>query len=185
MDTHGLPNDIVLNLNPISVLIVLPVLDKLVYPLMNRIGIRTTATIRMTIGFMFVSTSMAIAAGVQQVIYTRLQCHNGTSRCAMSEKSARPSDVTVALQIPIYVAGAIGEVFFSVAGSEYAYNQAPAGMKSILQAVYMSTLALSSALGLAVSPAFRDPYMTIVYAALSGSMFLCSLGFAFCFWRVG
>lgn len=171
------------NLNPISVIIILPLLDRLVYPFMKNVGLPSTATVRMTIGFLFISASMAIAAGVQQLIYESPPCYSNPQRCEAVLDNPGPNDVSVASQVPIYVVGAVGEVFFSVAGSEYAYNQAPAGMKSILQAVYMSTLAVSSALGLAVSPAFRNPYMTVVYSTLAGVMALCSIIFGLCFWR--
>ncbi len=184
MDTHGIPNDMLSNLNPISVIIILPLIDKFVYPAMKYIRLPSTSTVRMTIGFLFISASMAIAAGVQQVVYQSPPCYTSPQRCVAVMDHPRPNSVTVALQIPIYVVGAAGEVFFSVAGSEYAYNQAPAGMKSILQAVFMSTLAVSSALGLAISPAFNDPYMVIVFSSLAGVMLLSSVGFGFFFcWR--
>jgi POT family proton-dependent oligopeptide transporter len=65
METHGLPNDMLLNLNPISVVIILPLIDKFMYPYMKKIGLPSTATVRMTVGFVFVSASMAVAAGLQ------------------------------------------------------------------------------------------------------------------------
>jgi POT family proton-dependent oligopeptide transporter len=183
MDTHGIPNDMLSNLNPISVIIILPLLDKFVYPFMKYVGFPSTSTVRMTIGFLFISASMAIAAGVQQLVYESPPCYTNPQRCAAVLEHPRPNSVSVSLQVPIYVVGAIGEIFFSVAGSEYAYNQAPAGMKSILQAVYMFTLAVSSGLGLAVSPAFKDPYMTIVYSVLAGVMLVSGVVFGFFFWR--
>jgi POT family proton-dependent oligopeptide transporter len=183
MQTHNILNDMLSNLNPISVIIIIPLLDNLVYPLMEKVGLPSTSIVRMTIGFVFISASMAIAAGVQQLVYESPPCYRNPQHCAAVLKHPRSNDVTVALQTPIYVVGAIGEVFFSVAGSEYAYNQAPVGMKSIVQAVYMSTLAVSSALGLAVSPAFRDPYMTVLFSVLAGVMLVCSMMFGLFFWR--
>jgi POT family proton-dependent oligopeptide transporter len=184
MDTHGIPNDMLSNLNPISVIIILPLIEKFVYPAMKYIRLPSTPTVRMTIGFLFISASMAVASGVQRVIYQSPPCYTNPRQCAAALEHPRPNSVSVALQVPIYVVGAAGEVFFSVAGSEYAYNQAPAGMKSILQAVFMSTLAVSSGLGLAISPAFRDPYMVIVFSSLAGIMLVSSVvfGFFFC-WR--
>lgn len=184
MDTHGIPNDMLSNLNPISVILILPLIDKFVYPAMKYMRLPSTSTVRMTIGFLCISASMAVAAGVQHVVYQSPPCYNMPQRCAAVAEHPRPNSASVALQIPIYVVGAVGEVFFSVAGSEYAYNQAPVGMKSLLQAVFMSTLAVSSALGLAISPAFNDPYMVIVFSSLAGVMLLSSIGFGFFFcWR--
>lgn len=183
METHGLPNDMLLNLNPISVILILPLIDRLIYPHMGKLGLPSTATVRMTIGFVFISASMAVAAGVQQLIYNSPPCYEHPRACPTVQQNAEPNRVNVALQVPIYVIGAFGEVFFSVAGSEYAYTQAPPGMKSILQAIFMSTLAISSALSLAVSPALKDPHMTVVYSVLAAVMIVCSMVFGFFFWR--
>jgi POT family proton-dependent oligopeptide transporter len=181
METHGLPNDMLQNPNPISVVIILPLIDKFVYPYMKKIGLPSTATVRMTVGFVFVSASMAVAAGVQQLVYNSPPCFEHPRACVAVQQHPEPNRISVAVQVPVHVVGAIGEVYFSVAGSKYAYTQAPAGMKSILQATFMSTLAISSALNLAASPACRDPHMTIVYSVLARVMIVCSGVFGLCF----
>lgn len=185
MQTYGIPNDMMSNLNPISVLLVLPLMQKFIYPFLKRCKVDPRPTVRMTLGFICIAASMALAAGVQQIVYDSGPCYDRPRHCMIDGKLEEgPNHVSVALQVPIYVVGAVGETFFSIAGSEWAYNSAPAGMKSLLQAIYMLTLAVSSLLGVAISPIFKDPWMTIVFAVFAGVMLILSGVFAFCFWRV-
>ncbi|KAJ5483809.1 hypothetical protein N7539_006009 [Penicillium diatomitis] len=185
MKTYGIPNDILAMLNPIFVLVTVPVLNKVVYPLMSRIGCPLRPTARMAIGFFITAASMAVAAGVEEMVYRAPPCYRHPQKCPAVVADAQPNDVSVALQVPVYFLGAVGEVFFSVSGSEFAYNQAPAGMKSIVQAIFASTNAGSAVLGLALSPAARDPNMVIMFATFAGVMFAASVIFTAFFWKVG
>lgn len=60
---------------------------------------------------------------------------------------------------------------------EYAYNKAPREMKAIVQALTQLTACLASALGMALSPATRDPHMVIIFASLAASMGVCAVLF--------
>lgn len=119
----------------------------------------------------------------KHVDYNSLPSYEHPRACPAVQQHPRPNNVSVAIQVPTHIVGAIGEVFLSVAGPEYAYTQAPPGMKSILQAVSMSTLAASFALSLEVSPALKDPHVTIVYSMLAGVMISCAAIFGVCFWK--
>nr|B8NI27.1 RecName: Full=Peptide transporter imqJ; AltName: Full=Imizoquin biosynthesis cluster protein J [Aspergillus flavus NRRL3357] len=50
METHGVPNDIMTNIDPITVLILLPVLDRIVFPFLRRQGVPVRHVDRITIG---------------------------------------------------------------------------------------------------------------------------------------
>ena len=55
-----------------------------------------------------------------------------------------PTDLHVLWSIPQYLAMTIGEVLFSVSGMDFAYTEAPAAMKSVMQAanLFMITIGL-------------------------------------------
>jgi POT family proton-dependent oligopeptide transporter len=74
------------------------------------------------------------------------------------------------LQTPIYVILAPAEIFAGVTASEYAYSKAPRNMKVVVQAISLLTSGLGQALGLAVSPAAKDPQMVGLYSGLAGAM---------------
>ena len=58
LNTHGLPNDILANLNPFALLILLPSLELVIYPALRRAGIRFTPVKRVFCGFMVGALSM-------------------------------------------------------------------------------------------------------------------------------
>lgn len=183
MITYGIPNDAMPSLNPICVLIIVPLFERYVYPYMDKVKLSPRPTVRMALGFALTAVSMAIASGVQQVVYNAPPCYNMPLECSASENGSKPNQASVFLQLPVYVIGALGEVLFSVAGSEYAYNKAAPHMKSTLQAVTMLTVALNSALGLAVSPAAHNPNLTILFASFAGAMTVSSVVFSLLFWK--
>ncbi|XP_032384723.1 solute carrier family 15 member 2 [Etheostoma spectabile] len=61
------------------------------------------------------------------------------------------NDMHIAWQIPQYVLITIGEVMFSITGLEFSYSQAPANMKSVLQAGWLLTVAFGNVIVLIVA----------------------------------
>jgi dipeptide/tripeptide permease len=46
--------------------------------------------------------------------------------------------------LPQYLVLTVGEILFSITSMEFAYSQAPATMKSVLQALYLMTTAMGN-----------------------------------------
>ena len=182
MITYGIPNDALQALNPLFVLISVPVLEQLVYPNMHKIGCPDRATVRITLGFILFAVSMASAAAVQQTIYNAPPCFNMALECPDSHGGQHPNEISVFLQVPTFVIGAFGEVLFSVSGSEYAYNKAAPHMKSTLQAFTQLTVAIGSALGIAVSPVTHNPHLVIVFSSFAAAVILNAAVFGGLFW---
>ncbi|CAN9498486.1 unnamed protein product [Ophioblennius macclurei] len=61
------------------------------------------------------------------------------------------NNVHIAWQIPQYVLITMGEVMFSITGLEFSYSQAPANMKSVLQAGWLLTVAFGNVIVLIVA----------------------------------
>jgi POT family proton-dependent oligopeptide transporter len=182
MMTYGIPNDAFQALNPIFVLVAVPLLEKFFYPRMHNIGLSPRAPVRITLGFALFAVSMASAAGVQQTIYNAPPCYNLPLECPGSNSGKIPNAVSVFIQVPTFFIGAIGEVLFSVSGSEYAYNKAAPHMKSTLQAFTMLTVALGSALAIAVSPVSHNPYLVIVFSSFAAAVVVVTTVFGWLFW---
>lgn len=97
-------------------------MDRIVYRLVNRCY--TLKPLRkISLGMLFTFASFILSAILQFFIETY------------------PNQVHVAFQIPQYVLLGIAEVLVSVTALEFAYSQAPTSMKSVMQSVYLLTVA--------------------------------------------
>uniref|UniRef100_A0A3Q3ENA0 Solute carrier family 15 member 2 n=1 Tax=Labrus bergylta TaxID=56723 RepID=A0A3Q3ENA0_9LABR len=61
------------------------------------------------------------------------------------------NNVHIGWQIPQYILITVGEVMFSITGLEFSYSQAPANMKSVLQAGWLLTVAFGNVIVLIVA----------------------------------
>ncbi len=181
METHGIPNDIMQNIDPIVVIIFIPILNKLVYPYLRKMGIKFKPITRITCGFFFGAIAMAYAAVVQHLIYTAGPCYDSPLNCPASPNGSVPNRVHVAVQAPAYLFIALSEIFASVTGLEYAYTKAPANMKSFIMSMFLLTNAFGSAIGIAISPGAKDPHMVWMYTGLSVATFFSGIVFWFLF----
>jgi POT family proton-dependent oligopeptide transporter len=69
MNGHGIPNDFMQNFDPIAIIVFVPVMDRLVYPLLRKLRIPFPPISRIVLGFFFVAGSMLWAAVLQHYIY--------------------------------------------------------------------------------------------------------------------
>jgi proton-dependent oligopeptide transporter, POT family len=109
------------SINAILILVYIPLFQFLIYPLIEKMGIRFTAIKRMGAGFVLTALSFVIIAYIQ----TRLDAGINTS---------------VGLQLIAYAVLTAGEVLISITGLEFAYTQAPKSMKGTIMAFYMLTV---------------------------------------------
>jgi len=119
-------------LNPLMVLLLIPLLQRVVFPGLERLGVRVTPLGKMTLGMFLAVLSFAAAALVESVI----------------AGGARPSALW---QLPQYLFLTTGEVLVSVTGLEFSYTQAPRSMKSTIMSIWLVTVALGNFLTAAVS----------------------------------
>lgn len=122
MQLHGIPNDIMQNIDPIVVIIFIPICDRVVYPALRKMGIQFKPITRIFWGFLMGSVAMAYAAVVQNLIYSAPPCFNHPLKCAagkISDGKYEHNRVHVAVQSPAYFFIALSEIFASITGLEY------------------------------------------------------------------
>lgn len=178
METHGLPNDLLFNLNPISIILFIPIMEKGLYPLLRRLHIPFRPITRITFGFFLASAAMVYAAIVQHLIYSSGPCYQYPLECDGGET---PNRVHIAVQVPSYVLIGLSEIFASITGLEYAFTKAPASMKSLIMSIFLLQTAFGSALGIALSPTSKNPKLVIMYASIAAATFVTGTAFWFCF----
>ncbi|MCI0571858.1 MAG: POT family MFS transporter [Myxococcaceae bacterium] len=112
-------------INPLLVMLLIPLLTGVVYPALKRAGLELTPLRRMPLG-MFIGASSYVVAGYYQHVID-----GGTT-------------LNIAWQALPYVLLTISEVLVSTTGLEFAYTQAPREMKSVIQSVWLLTTALAN-----------------------------------------
>ncbi len=168
MVTYGIPNDMMKIAGAISGVFVAPIVQKGIYPLLTKKGVSFSPVARMTVGFIVLTISMVYTTVVQKLIYQAGPCYDMPLACPDALDRTVPNQISVFLQIPIYVGGAMAEVFCLTTGTEYAYNHAPKRMKTLVQAIWLAMAGIGSCLALAFTPLTRDPYLVTMYAILTG-----------------
>ncbi|KAI9372714.1 MFS peptide transporter, putative [Aspergillus egyptiacus] len=171
MELNGVPNDIINNLNPLTLIIFIPLMDQFIYPSLRRIGINLNPIKKIYIGYMLASASMVAATVTQYYIYKLSPCHNRASSCDS------PAPISVWVQTVPYILIAFSEIFTSITGYEYAYTKAPRNMKSLVQSMYLFTNAFSAAIQQGLTAFSADPALmwnygfVAVLAFLGGNLF--------------
>ncbi|KAG9127737.1 hypothetical protein FRC07_010189 [Ceratobasidium sp. 392] len=175
MTTNGVPNDLIQNINAIAIIIIIPIMDRIVYPGLRRLGWVVRPIQRITFGFMFASGAMIYTAVLQNAIYKTNPCGKFVTTCES------PSTINVWIQTPSYVLIAAAEVFASITGLEYAYNKAPLRMKSVVMAMFLLTTAVGNAFTWALVPVSTDPYLVWNFAGCAIAAFTAGIAFWICF----
>lgn len=181
MQTHDIPNDLLPAIDSFTVIVVIPMLNHILYPWLRRRGCSFTSISRIAVGLAFGSCAMAWAAGVQAWIYTSPPCYSRPRACAASNNGALPNAVNAAFQVPVYVFEGIGESFAVPAVYDYAFNNSPQNLKSIVQGVYVLSAPLGNGISLALSPTYKDPKLLYIYAGLAGSTMVATVAFVLVF----
>ncbi|KAJ6150718.1 hypothetical protein N7470_007312 [Penicillium chermesinum] len=165
MKLGGVPNDIINNLNPFALVILIPIFDQLLYPGLRRLGFNFTPIKRITGGFIVAGLSMIAATVTQYYIYR------------LEKENPEHTDISVWVQVAPYVLGAISEIFASVTSLEYAFTKAPRNMRSLVQAIAQLMNAFSSAIGQAFVSLSEDPLLVWNYAVVAILAFVGAVGF--------
>ena len=123
MYLHGLQPEQMTLANPVFVLLLIPLLEKYIYPWLAARHIQFDEFRRIGLGILLSVASFLVAAFVQSLIPD-------------DESRTGPS---IFLQVPQYFLISLAEIFISITGLEFAYTQSPPALKSLITAVWLIT----------------------------------------------
>ncbi|XP_071954264.1 solute carrier family 15 member 4-like [Antedon mediterranea] len=146
--------------NKISLLLLIPLMDTVVYPLCDYLGFKLTQLKRMGFGMFLGAIAMIVAAGVE-VSRKNIMDNGGYTDQIIVNASYNASTMTVFAQIPQYFIFGASEILTSITGMEFAYSQAPKVLQGVLLGLFLFTAGLGSYLG--------SLLVIIVNAATKGS----------------
>ncbi|EEA28837.1 MFS peptide transporter, putative [Talaromyces marneffei ATCC 18224] len=159
MITNGAPNDLLTNFNPLTIIIFVPFLSYVFYPMLQRFGFKLGPIDKLTIGFLLAAAAGAFGAVIQHYVYNLSPCGYYASTCD------EVAPISIWWQIPNNVLSAMSECFANVTAYELAYSRAPPSMRGLVMAVFLFMTALSAALGEILLPIQIDPYLIWLWAA--------------------
>ncbi|KAF1817879.1 PTR2-domain-containing protein [Dissoconium aciculare CBS 342.82] len=147
MERHNIPNDIMSNLDPIIIIIMIPICDKYIFPYLAKRGFGSPVQ-KITLGFLLGAATLLYASLIQSRIYASGPCYTSPSNCPEafippppsapegSLGSYRPNEISILWQIPAYILIAMSEIFASVPSLEFAYSRAPKELKSFVMGMF-------------------------------------------------
>lgn len=178
LQLNGVPNDLINNLNPLTLVIFIPIMDGVIYPAIRKAKIRFTPIKRITWGFLIASAAMVASAVIQYYIYQESPC--ARADVSTGENCAAP--ISVWVQAVPYCLIAFSEIFASITTLEYAFSKAPENMRGLVMGVNLLQTAFSAAIAQALVPLTRDPNLIWNYTVVAVLAFVGGVGFWF-MWR--
>lgn len=146
-------------LNPIMVMILIPLFQYGLYPGVERLGFRLTPLRKMSAGMVLTGLSFVCVAVIQQFLDAGIQ-------------------LNVAWQVIPYLIITMSEVMISITGLEFAYTQAPRAMKSTIMSFWLLMVFLGNILTATV--AGLNPFSGAMFFWFFATlMFAVSLFFIF------
>ena len=161
---NGVPNDVIFNINALTIIVSIPIFDKFLYPAIARAGFNFTPLRKITTAFVCSTLAMMVAAIIQHSIYQQSPCGKYASDSACQDT---PPNISVWVQTPAYVLIAFSDIFASITGLEYAFTKAPKNMRSFVTGIFWFTNAFSSALSQAFVPLAGDPLLVWLYTVIA------------------
>lgn len=150
--------------NPIMVMGLIPFFSLLVYPTLDKMGIKTTPIRRMTLGMFVGAVSFACVGALQ------MWMDGGAEK------------INVMWQFFPYLLITMAEVMISITGLEFAYTQAPPSMKSSIMSIWLLTVFFGNLITAYVSQVNFFPVASTGYFMFFAILMAV---FAFIFWYMG
>lgn len=133
IEFYTIKPDQMLIMNPLLVLLFIPLFDAIIYPIIQKIGIRRPLQ-KMAIGLGLAVVSFLLSAMVQFQI-----------------ESSPEKSVHMLWLLPQYAAISLAEVSFAATGMSFSYGEAPASMKSVVLAFWDLTIAIGNLILLTIA----------------------------------
>jgi dipeptide/tripeptide permease len=178
LTSNGVPNDVLDNLNPLAIIVLIPIMNHGVYPLLRKMGIRFGPIVRITFGLLVAAVGASSYAVIQYYIYRTSPCGYQASTC---DVGTGVSSLSLWLYAIPTIVTACSEVFINVTAYGIAYSRAPPNMKGFVMALSLFMTAISTAISLATADAIQDPYLIWCFAVPSVVGFISAFVFYWLF----
>ncbi|XP_048216355.1 solute carrier family 15 member 3 [Perognathus longimembris pacificus] len=143
---YRIPEAWLLLANVVVLLVLVPVKDHFLDPLLLRCKLLPSALQKMAVGMFFGFTSV-IVAGVLERERLRYISANETVSQLIGKDVYFAAPLSIWWQIPQYLLIGISEIFASIPGLEFAYSEAPRSMQGAIMGIFFCLAGVGSLLG--------------------------------------
>ena len=181
--TNGVPNDLLYNFNSLSIIVMAPVLNYGLYPLLRKYNIRFGPVARITFGLFLSAVGSVGYTVLNYYAYKLGPCgdHGSSASCVDADGVSLVAPISIWwLALPFSIGG-ISELFVNVPAYGIAYSRAPKNMRGLVTALNLFNTGIAYALGLAFAGLVTDPYLTWVFGAPTIIGFVASALFWYLF----
>ncbi|XP_077999201.1 solute carrier family 15 member 4-like [Glandiceps talaboti] len=147
--THGdftIPISSLNLFNIAIILVMIPLMDRVIYPCLENKGINFTPLRRMGFGMILATVSVILAAIVEICRKNELRTNGGFPQ-EISNQIYNSSNISIFAQVPQFTLIGASEIFTSITGLEFAYSQSPPAMQGVVMGMFLLTTGLGSYLG--------------------------------------
>jgi POT family proton-dependent oligopeptide transporter len=124
MKLFGLSAEQLCTINPLEIMIFVPLFSRVIYPALQSRGISIAPLRRMRWGFFLTAVSFSISGLLESKI-----------------ENSEEGTINVFWQLPQLTILAVAEIFVSVTGLEFAYTKSPDRLKAFIMAIFFLTTA--------------------------------------------
>ena len=103
----------------LSLLVLIPFIDRVVYPSLQRLGFNFTPLRRIGFGLLFAAPGSVVMAGVTEIERKHIIRTHGTFEQEVFNKTVNASTMSVLYQVPQYILEGTSEALAGVTGKSY------------------------------------------------------------------
>jgi len=135
--------------NAATIIILVPIFDRFLYPCLKKFNMNFNSLRRIGIGLVLAILSM-LYCGVLEIFRKKEYIAGNIIVQTINEKPVIGANMSIFWQAPGFFFIGCGEVLASITGLQFAYDEAPTSMRSIVQATNLLSTAFGSYLGLII-----------------------------------
>ena len=179
MVTNGVPNDVISNINSLSIIAFAPILNYGFYPLLRKLNVSYGPVARITTGLALSAAGGIAYTVLQYYVYKESPCgYYATTNC---QDGFGVAPITIWWTAIPYGIGGISELFINVPAYGIAYSMAPVNMRGVVSAINLFNTAVAYIIGLATSSVIRDPFLIWDFGGPTIAGFVVAVFFYFYF----